>query len=907
MLSQPFAATVCCRRPPATVLAAVLAIALVAGRTGAEPAAPLRDEHADVPDGVHVLDGSYVLNAGLLQVNITNHGLIGSQYSTTMPYANAPSGQWPGGTGDEYLYAAGLWIGARVDGEVAVTTGQPERELRPADDLRATIYESWYETVTRPYPDDRPRGRRLPPAAADDDGDGKVNEETLNGFDDDGDGLIDEDFGQMGDQMMVCTMRDDLPLIQEIYPMHHPIGVSVVQRAAAWTDPEYSDFVALDYEVTNTSARPLQEIYLGFYVDCDIQNRGNASTEPDDLTGYYDGAMRDRWNTFHRIQVGWMKDAAPVDPLPGVFGALFLDCDTDFSGRNAPRLARVRSYQAFATDASVAQDGEPLSDEDRYALMASTRSDPDARPEKAADYKFLISCGPFNNVAPGRTLHFRLALVVGDGMEDMLANALKASELQRGDYYDMDLDPSTGGGGSAETQVCLGDLPHNPDGSEALFDYRAAFMDNTCVGSEPRFGYALISPDDLTLLPDGRRCIWVDGDNCEECFRATGQECTEANDLYWHMADYPGYWYAMTGGDDPRALDLAPGGAPQPAGHAGGAAQQRRGHLLGRRQRVHLRRTGFPGRLRELPGLAGEGLEATPGRVRGAGTARRRWNVIGEWDRISYRTGYAGGDEVLPLGANTGLDVVRYRPVCLDDPRYAGLDEAMQAFVDADPGNQIRKLATLRLVDGAPRPGYAMLIPWEWAPTVLDTFFAVTTRRRRRRAGIGPSAAAAISPTRTSKCATGSGPTTPSRPRTRMATTPTARASTSPMTSPALRRPDRRARVRGREHLRVSQPGDPRVPGRVRPASSPPPTTPPACRWCSPTCPRPATPSRSTRPPATWCRPCITTARATPGVLRTWNMMSRNGQEVASGIYFFVVQSDRAGFEDVVGRFVIVW
>ncbi len=39
----------------------------------------------------------------------------------------------------------------------------------------------------------------------------------------------------------------------------------------------------------------------------------------------------------------------------------------------------------------------------------------------------------------------------------------------------------------------------------------------------------------------------------------------------------------------------------------------------------------------------------------------------------------------------------------------------------------------------------------------------------------------------------------------------------------------------------------------------------------------------------------------------TWNMMSRNGQEVVSGIYFFVVESDRAGFDKVVGRFVIVW
>ena len=37
--------------------------------------------YRDDMDGVHVVDGSYVMNVGELQVNITNHGLIGSQYS----------------------------------------------------------------------------------------------------------------------------------------------------------------------------------------------------------------------------------------------------------------------------------------------------------------------------------------------------------------------------------------------------------------------------------------------------------------------------------------------------------------------------------------------------------------------------------------------------------------------------------------------------------------------------------------------------------------------------------------------------------------------------------------------------------------------------------------------------------
>ena len=38
----------------------------------------------------------------------------------------------------------------------------------------------------------------------------------------------------------------------------------------------------------------------------------------------------------------------------------------------------------------------------------------------------------------------------------------------------------------------------------------------------------------------------------------------------------------------------------------------------------------------------------------------------------------------------------------------------------------------------------------------------------------------------------------------------------------------------------------------------------------------------------------------------TWNLISRNGQEVVSGIYLYVVQSDDDSFEDFIGKFVVV-
>ncbi len=57
----------------------------------AEPSTADLESDSITPDGIHILDGSTYLSVGQLQVNITNFGLIGSQYSSFLPYSSAPS------------------------------------------------------------------------------------------------------------------------------------------------------------------------------------------------------------------------------------------------------------------------------------------------------------------------------------------------------------------------------------------------------------------------------------------------------------------------------------------------------------------------------------------------------------------------------------------------------------------------------------------------------------------------------------------------------------------------------------------------------------------------------------------------------------------------------------------------
>jgi len=712
----------------------------------AEPAHPEPGSSEVTPDGIHVLDGSCYLNVGELHVNITNHGLIGSQYSSFLPYSAAPSGQWPGGSGDEYLWGAGLWVGGRIRGEVSVSTGQQEREFRPGPKLEDTIYEAKSGLQLRPNLDAQQTGRRLPNFRADDDGDQSKDEDPLNGYDDDGDGQVDEDWAQLGDQMFTCTMFDNLPLCRELYPAHRPLGLKVVQRAAAWADPKYEKIVALDYEVTNVGINTIEDAYFGFYVDCDIQARGDGSNQPDDLAGSFSGYGRGDDGHFYKVDVAWMKDAAVNDPLPGVFGVVTAWHTREFYGYHAPTTSAMTGFQIFATNASVNQQGEPTSDVDRYDLMSRHHFDTDRREDQSGDLKFMISSGPFPHLEPGRVTDYRLALVVGDGMGDMLEQAALAAQLGYGLFYNHDDDWNTGQGGR-ETLVCLGDIPSD-GGWDPIYRHKILAADMTCIGPDPVFGMDLVLPENIREQEDGRFCVWVNGDNCDECFRVVGQRCTIENEYYWTLpryrwdGTYRGSSSTGMGGAETRyswseyrpVPPPSPNMRVQPGDHrvevfwddtSEYVPDPANGQYDFEAYRVW--------RVQDWIRPAGLDEDSRPPVV--------QWGMLAEYDLVNQiPPGVDGINHARPLGRNTGLEPARYVPACMSDPEFAGLGDEMQAVVDSDSNGVWKKRPDVRKPNGAVRPGLEGLVPWEMRPDVLDTFWTVTGRAQSP--GVRPKRAA---------------------------------------------------------------------------------------------------------------------------------------------------------------------
>ena len=385
------------------------------------------------PNRVPVLDGRNVHNVGELWMHVSNWGLFGSYPNSSAPFSHAPSAQWPPGSGVEYLYGAGLWVGAIKDGIPAVSTAAYEMEFWPTDSPTDTIYRSF---------EGAPGGNRYPSPHSDDDGDGLIDEDRLDGHDNDNDGLIDEDYAAISDQMFSCWYTDDQAASSERYPEHNPLNIMVRQESYQWEDNRFDDFVGITYTITNIGADILEDVYLGFFADIDAGPRNQENYWNDDEFGQWFGTLCTELGPVSiNLAYGYDRDG-DNGQTPGYCGVMLLGHSTDPLGLYAPKQERLYMFRIFTGDQPYENGGDPTNDFQRYEVMSSCRID--FIHEGPADSRLLIGVGPFPMLEPGQSIALDLGFVIGEGLDGLLANAAFAQRLFDGTWYDLDGDPMTG-------------------------------------------------------------------------------------------------------------------------------------------------------------------------------------------------------------------------------------------------------------------------------------------------------------------------------------------------------------------------------------------------------------------------------------------------------------------------------
>jgi len=242
--------------------------------------------------------------------SVTNYGKFGSDGRDLYdPETNelAPSCEFPAGTNIEYLFQGAIWIGGVVDDTVNVG------EL---DTLVSIGSDGWWSVCYELNPTVPPEGQFLelssrgvnaPPYA---DTIGTVPE------------LDDRSFTAISEQDFISTYTDTVTIGISPDPCdsraHRPLGLRVVQKSYAWSYEYAEDFVLIDFEIDNIGIQDIVDMWIGLYIDADVYH----ITEPegynecgaqDDICGYL---KTDPTDDRIEINTAWIadNDGHPFDP-----------------------------------------------------------------------------------------------------------------------------------------------------------------------------------------------------------------------------------------------------------------------------------------------------------------------------------------------------------------------------------------------------------------------------------------------------------------------------------------------------------------------------------------------------------------------------------------------------------------
>ena len=167
--------------------------------------------------------------------------------------------RWPGLEGAEFLGAGGVYLRLRVPGEAGfrfVEPGRMEPMFVAADGLNEGCAG----------------GKRYPHPGRDDDRDGYIDEDPVDGIDNDGDGSVDEDFAAYGNDMIVTRAVD------------RSSGVVVQQSSYTWAYGHVRDIVGFTtvIQCDRQDRRGIGELEAVLYMDFRIGDGDDPGRGKDD-------------------------------------------------------------------------------------------------------------------------------------------------------------------------------------------------------------------------------------------------------------------------------------------------------------------------------------------------------------------------------------------------------------------------------------------------------------------------------------------------------------------------------------------------------------------------------------------------------------------------------------------------
>lgn len=312
------------------------------------------------------------LDVGNLSSAVFNTTVVG--YPSN-PTAN-PSGWWPAGTNDSYIFEGDIWIGAKKNGEVGVAEADGRQsEIWPTDDAPEVVSKKPGVTTK----------------------------------------------GTPTNQSIWFKCSDTNPEANKGLIL----GLEIEVNGFQWSYAPLYDFFILEYNVKNIGEDTLEDLFMAFRYDVDISSNetGTASYSADDFVALDQtpDSLNPDDHPNRYLSYGFSNASAP-----GYIGLRVLDA---YIGENAEdETAKI----PFTAHKRITIDTDPSTDAEMYALISTPGVEP--LPANYDDQRFIQSYGPVESFAPGDTFNVIIAVAIGEGLSGLQASSDWAQKLYDDDY-----------------------------------------------------------------------------------------------------------------------------------------------------------------------------------------------------------------------------------------------------------------------------------------------------------------------------------------------------------------------------------------------------------------------------------------------------------------------------------------
>lgn len=397
-------------------------------------------------------------NVGKIVMTVTNKGQIGTGFvgAGSCDGESCPSTEYPKNSTVSYLFAGAFWVGAIVGRDTLVSVGADGwlggQEFHPSSRTQRGIIQD----------------------------DGLEDSMQIWSISDPNDPNF---YRAKSEQDITCayadTLTDGVPGDSRANRPHIPLNIKVRETSYAWSYEYAEDFVLFDYKIKNIGNRTLDKVYFGIYVDGDVGHSDNPQYFTDDICGFlrswelrdtvYDanGNPIDSCPTTYDINIAYLGDNDGINAAAGPLGSETWEKEdpravVGSSVIRTPSDSLEFSFNWWISNGNAQLDfgprlvpneddpwrdfggflGTPDGDHNKYYILSHEEFDydqlfsavantqvTDGRPFRQPspslgpdfangfDTRYLLSFGPFT-VFPGEVLPLTFAYVAGEDWHD---------------------------------------------------------------------------------------------------------------------------------------------------------------------------------------------------------------------------------------------------------------------------------------------------------------------------------------------------------------------------------------------------------------------------------------------------------------------------------------------------------